>query len=181
MLNERYPNTYMYDAVFLDRDGTLNVKADEGEYITDPAGVVLLPGVADAVRALNQISRHVIVVTNQRGVALGRMTLDDVKSVNRHLQDLLSESGAVIDAFYVCPHDVGQCRCRKPDIGLLLLAIQDFPSIRFSSSALVGDSSTDTEAADRAGMLGIRLRSTSTREDAITSWQEALGALAAPR
>lgn len=177
MVSERRPRRYIYDAVFVDRDGTLNVKPDEGEYITSPADLVLLPGAGDAVRTLNLVSRHVIVVTNQRGVALGRMTLDDVTSVNMHLQGLLRESGARIDAFYVCPHGIGQCQCRKPDIGLVLQARRDFPSIRFSRSVLVGDADSDMEAARRAGMRGVRFCSRCSRTRNLTPWQEVIDAL----
>ena len=181
MASEQCSDTYTYDAVFLDRDGTLNVKADEGHYISNPADLALLPGVGDAIRTINQISRYVIVVTNQRGVALGRMTLDDVRSVNMRLQDLLNESGALIDAFYVCPHDIGQCHCRKPDIGLLLQANRDFPPIRFSRSVLVGDADSDMEAARRVGMRGIRLHSQSTQPHHPSPWQEVIDNLILPR
>src|SRR5947208_839632 len=98
-------------AVLLDRDGTINVKAPEGDYITRARDVELLPGAAAAVRALNGAAIPVAVVTNQRGIALGRMDEDDLTAVNDRLRELLRAEGAVLGPIYHCPHDVGVCRC----------------------------------------------------------------------
>ena len=97
---------------FLDRDGTINEKAPEGEYVTDPGGFRFLPGAEEAVRLLDAGGWRVVVVSNQRGVALGRMTMDDVDAVNARMAHL------PIEAVYVCPHERGTCDCRKPGTGL---------------------------------------------------------------
>jgi D-glycero-D-manno-heptose 1,7-bisphosphate phosphatase len=83
---------------FLDRDGTINVSAPKGEYLRRPEDVALLPGAGTAVRRLNDAGVPVFVVTNQRGVALGRMTLADVDAVNERLSELLAAVGARIDS-----------------------------------------------------------------------------------
>jgi D-glycero-D-manno-heptose 1,7-bisphosphate phosphatase len=145
------------DAVFLDRDGTINAKAPEGCYITSPRALRLLPGAGAAVRRLNDARVPVLVVTNQRGVALGRMTLEQVAQVNDALQLRLSRIGAMVDGFYVCPHQAGACACRKPLPGLLLQASRDFPERRLPNCVIIGDSEVDVEAGLAAGCAAIRL------------------------
>src|ERR1022692_2999519 len=108
--------------VFLDRDGTLNVKPPDGEYIERPEALELLPGAADAVRMLNRAGLWAGVVTNQRGVALGRMSAEDLDAVHERFRYLLRLEGAFVDAIYACPHQIGTCACRKPHPGLLLRA-----------------------------------------------------------
>jgi D-glycero-D-manno-heptose 1,7-bisphosphate phosphatase len=145
------------DAVFLDRDGTINAKAPEGCYITSPRALRLLPGAGAAVRRLNDARVPVLVVTNQRGVALGEMTMEQVARVNDALQLRLSRIGARVDGFYVCPHQAGACACRKPLPGLLLQASRDFPERRLPNCVMIGDSEADVEAGLAAGCAAIRL------------------------
>ena len=104
-----------FSAAFLDRDGTINVKAPEGDYITRPERLRLLGGAADAIRQLNDAAIPVFVVTNQRGIALGRMTEGDLAAVHERLDAMLAEAGgARIDDYAHCPHERGACDCRKP-------------------------------------------------------------------
>jgi D-glycero-D-manno-heptose 1,7-bisphosphate phosphatase len=141
-------------AAFLDRDGTINEKAREGEYIKRPDELSLLPGAAAAIRRLNDAPVTVIVVTNQRGIALGRMSEEDLAEIHRDLSARLrAAAGARIDAIFHCPHDVGQCDCRKPETGMFRQALERFPWIDLERSAMIGDSESDV-AAGRA--LGLR-------------------------
>jgi D-glycero-D-manno-heptose 1,7-bisphosphate phosphatase len=133
--------------VFLDRDGVINRKVPEGEYIADWTKFHILPGVEAAIAALNRSGRHVIVLTNQRGVALGRYACEDVDSLHHRLQQHLAEHGARIDAFYYCPHDKDQCDCRKPQPGLFQQAFRDYPSASPANSLVIGDSLSDIEGA----------------------------------
>src|ERR1700752_1585931 len=96
------------EAVLLDRDGTINVKAPEGDYITAPGELELLPGAGRAIAMLNRAGVPVAVVTNQRGIALGRMTDQDLDLIHARLRELLAAEGAFVDAFFHCPHDIGQ-------------------------------------------------------------------------
>jgi D-glycero-D-manno-heptose 1,7-bisphosphate phosphatase len=145
-------------AAFLDRDGTINVKASEGDYITRPDQVELLPGAAGAIGALNDADVLVLVVSNQRGIALGRMTEADVQAVHARLQELLGQSvGARVDEFFFCPHENGECDCRKPAPGMLRDACQRFPGIQLADSVLIGDSATDVEAGVRFGVRSLLL------------------------
>jgi D-glycero-D-manno-heptose 1,7-bisphosphate phosphatase len=143
---------------FLDRDGTINEKAGPGEYVTDPADLRLLEGAAGAIRRLNDAGLPVIVVTNQRGIALGRMTEADLAAVHARLAELLdAEAGAWVDKILHCPHERGSCGCRKPAPGLLLEAREQWPAIDFEVSTMVGDSQADVEAGRAVGARTIRL------------------------
>jgi D-glycero-D-manno-heptose 1,7-bisphosphate phosphatase len=89
---------------------------------------------------------------------LGRLTTSDLSSIHARLNELLAEeSGAHIDAFFYCPHHIGACSCRKPDIGLFLQAQERWPDIDFGTSAMVGDSANDITAGQKLGMTSIRL------------------------
>ena len=141
--------------VFLDRDGVLNEKMPEGRYVTSPAGFHILPGVPEAIARLNSAGLRVIVVSNQRGIALGLYSSADVDAIHSALQQTLSSHGAHIDAFFVCPHDERQCDCRKPLPGLFAQATARFPTITAASSVMIGDSLVDIEFARRLGMTAI--------------------------
>ncbi len=141
--------------VFLDRDGTLNVKPPDGEYIERPEALELLPGAAKAVRMLNRAGLWTGVATNQRGIALGRMTIEGLDAVHEHLRDLLRQEGAFVDAIYACPHQIGECECRKPHPGLLLKAQSEHPALDFARAAIVGDSPSDMQAGRRLGLMTV--------------------------
>lgn len=140
--------------VFLDRDGLINRQAAPHHYISRPEDFEILPGVPEAIRALNEAGYLVIIVTNQRGVARGMLTMREIKKVHNYLQEELKKHGAHIDAAYVCPHDIGECHCRKPEIGLFLQAERDY-AIDKPQSWMIGDSDTDVEAGRRYGVRAI--------------------------
>ena len=137
------------DTVFLDRDGTINVWAGAHDWVKDWSEFRFLPGAAAAVARLKRAGLRLVLVTNQRAVALGRMTLEDLEDIH---QRMAAEIGVELDGVYYCPHDKGTCDCRKPDVGLFLRARQDMPEIDFGRSAMVGDSDFDMEAGRRLGM-----------------------------
>jgi D-glycero-D-manno-heptose 1,7-bisphosphate phosphatase len=142
-------------AVFVDRDGTLNVEKD---YLYRVADFEFIPGVPEAIRRLRQAGFLVIVVTNQSGVARGYFTPAEVDVLHRHIQNELKKSGTRIDGFYVCPHHptegVGeyrrQCDCRKGQPGMLLRAAAEL-HVDLAGSYMVGDKLADVEAGERAG------------------------------
>jgi len=141
--------------VFLDRDGVLNEKMPEGRYVASRTDFHLLPGVAEAIGRLNRAGVRVVVVTNQRGIALGLYTAADVNAIHSSLQELLATRGAHVDGFYFCPHDKEQCNCRKPLPGLYEQAAADFPEITAEHSVMIGDSLSDIEFGRRLGMLTV--------------------------
>jgi len=141
--------------IFLDRDGVLNRKAPEGEYIGRWSEFHLLPGVEEAIAALNRAGRRAVVVSNQRGIALGRYTAGDVEALHAQLQQHLAAHSAHIDAFYYCPHDLDACDCRKPKTGLFRQAFRDFPDASAENSVVIGDSLSDIQAARNLGTRSI--------------------------
>jgi D-glycero-D-manno-heptose 1,7-bisphosphate phosphatase len=163
--------------VFLDRDGTINRKAPEGDYVKSVEEFELLPGAAEAVRALADAGMLVVVVTNQRGIARGRMTEADLAAIHERLRREVSG----IDAIYHCPHEEGACDCRKPRTGMFLQAQRDFPQIDFSRSAVIGDSPSDMQAGRALGSRLVMIGDGRGEEVdlAVDSLAEAAGALLA--
>jgi D-glycero-D-manno-heptose 1,7-bisphosphate phosphatase len=145
----------MTKAVFLDRDGVINRKAPEGQYVTRWEKMELLPGAREAVYLLNQAGFLVIVVSNQRCVAKGLVTTDEVDSMHARMRHEFEVSGAKLDAIYYCPHE-NQCSCRKPRPGMLLQAARTH-DVDLSASWMVGDSDGDVEAGRTAGCRTARL------------------------
>jgi D-glycero-D-manno-heptose 1,7-bisphosphate phosphatase len=139
-------------AVFLDRDGTIN---EDTGYVSDPEGLVVLPGAGEAIRRLNEQGIKVIVITNQSGVGRGYYTANDVMAVNERLEELLLLDGARLDGIYYCPHRPDQlCGCRKPETGLIVRAAAEH-EIDLKRSFVVGDKAADVEMAKRAEAKGI--------------------------
>jgi D-glycero-D-manno-heptose 1,7-bisphosphate phosphatase len=149
------PGVRRFSTVFLDRDGTVNVKAPEGQYITSPGDLVLIPGAAAAISRLNAASVRVILVTNQRWLS-ARPDVAPYERVHARLEELLAEQGAHLDAAYYCPHAPGSCRCRKPAPGLLERAAEEH---RFSltDAVMIGDRESDIEAGRAAGTVTVLL------------------------
>lgn len=138
----------------------------EGSYVTAWADFRVLPGVPAAVARLNRAGLRVIVVSNQRGIALGLYSEADVAAIHANLQSALKANGAHVDAFYFCPHDKGQCDCRKPLPGMFEQAQRAFPDITASTSAMVGDSLSDIEFGKRLGMRTVFIEGGAERRKA---------------
>lgn len=150
---------FVRPAAILDRDGVLN--RDEG-YTHRPEQLVWQPGAREAVRLLNDRGYYVIVATNQAGVARGLYDEAAVSTFHAHMQNELAKAGAHVDAFYHCPfhpqgviarYRVADHPDRKPNPGMILRALADWPVDR-AHSFLIGDKSSDLEAALRAGLSG---------------------------
>ncbi len=144
-------------AVFLDRDGTLSVGPPPGEYVTDPADLRLVPHAGRLVRTLNESGVKALLVTNQRGVARGIMSEDDLARVHERLAALLRAHDAYLDGIYVCTHEKDVCDCRKPRTGMIKQALRDHPAIDPSRCLIVGDSDTDIELGRALGIQTVRV------------------------
>ena len=137
----------MRKAVFLDRDGTINI--DKG-YVYQIKDFEFIEKVPEAIAEMKRLGYLVIVLSNQSGVARGYYSEDEVAELHKYLNEQLRKSGTEIDGFYFCPHHpdgiVGryrrQCGCRKPGIGMLQHAVQDF-GIDVGNSWIAGDRERD--------------------------------------
>ena len=151
----------MKKAVFIDRDGTINVEKD---YLYRIADFEFIPGAEEAIKLLNEAGLLVIVVTNQSGVARGYYNEDDVEQLHRHINSELKQHGAHVDAWYFCPHHpLGRgsyalpCDCRKPLPGMLQQAALRY-DIDMEHSFMVGDKRADIEAGAAAGCRPLLVR-----------------------
>jgi D-glycero-D-manno-heptose 1,7-bisphosphate phosphatase len=147
----------MNRAAFLDRDGVINYKAPEGQYVTCLEEFQFIPGVEEAIGSLNKAGYIVIVVTNQRCVAKGLLTAQGLDSIHEWMCQELADAGATIAGVYSCPHEnEPPCGCRKPAPGMLLRAAR-VHEIDLTTSWLVGDSDIDIQAGRRASCRTARI------------------------
>jgi len=145
-------------AVFLDRDATLNTHPGGG-WVVHPDGLELIPGIAPPLKRFAEAGYLLIVITNQRGVALGRLSLETLAEINRKLFDELEAKGVRLDGLYFCPHgDEAGCDCRKPKPGMLLKAAREF-GIDLEASWMLGDQDRDAQTAVAAGVTPLLVRS----------------------
>ncbi|TGQ54421.1 HAD family hydrolase [Mesorhizobium sp. M1C.F.Ca.ET.193.01.1.1] len=143
-------------ALFLDRDGTINVDTD---YPSDPADIVLRPQMLSAIEAANRAGIPVIVVTNQSGIARGYFGWDAFGRVNQRVLDLLAENEATVDMVLACayheagsgPLAIADHPMRKPNPGMLVEAARRL-DVDLKRSLIVGDKPADMEAGQRAGL-----------------------------
>lgn len=143
-------------AVFLDRDGTLNI--DKG-YVHRVEEWEWIPGAIDAIAALKNAGFLVVVVTNQAGVARGYYTEADIDILHGKINEELKQYGAAIDRFYYCPHHpefgtIRECDCRKPNPGMIYMAQQEM-DVDLAGSWLVGDKMSDIQSGMAAGLRSI--------------------------
>ena len=152
----------MRPAVFLDRDGTLNV--DVG-YLHALEDLELFPWTVDALRVLKRAGYLLVVISNQSGIALGFIEDGFVERAHQEIQARLQRAGTAIDAFYYCPHhptasrpELRQdCDCRKPRPGMLHQAAREL-DIDLSRSWTIGDKWLDVQVGHAAGTQSILVR-----------------------
>jgi D-glycero-D-manno-heptose 1,7-bisphosphate phosphatase len=138
-------------AVFLDRDGTLNVRPAEHAYLTSADEFEWLDGAVEALARLARGGFVLAVVSNQRGVARGLVTQEVLAEIERRMQEDLAAHGCRIEAFSYCPHDIeDRCGCRKPEPGMLLDVAEQL-DLDLARSWMVGDTAADVQAGRAAG------------------------------
>ena len=147
----------MQKAIFLDRDGVIN--SDVGHYyIYRVEDFVINKGIINSLKRFQDAGYILIVITNQGGVAKGIYSCEDVNKVHHYLETILKENGILLQENYYCPHHetVASCKCRKPSPYMINQAIKKY-NIDISMSYLIGDSKRDIEAAEAAGVKGIKI------------------------
>ena len=145
--------------LFLDRDGVIN-RDKEGDYIRNIDEFVMLDGVQEAVNILNGVFGVTVVVTNQKGVGRGLMTLDDLNGIHELLVKQLGETGGRIDRIYFCSDLDNNSPSRKPQPGMAYQAKADFSEIDLSKSIIVGNRLSDMEFGRNAGMYTVFVATT---------------------
>lgn len=152
-------------AIFIDRDGTINKYVG---FLRKEEEFELLPGVAEAVKKINESGYLAIVVTNQPVIARGEVTFEGLETIHNKMETLLGKDGAYLDGIYFCPHhphsgyegEVKElkidCDCRKPKPGMLLKAAENL-NIDLSQSYMVGDGENDIKAGKAAGCKTVLL------------------------
>jgi histidinol-phosphate phosphatase family protein len=143
-----------YDAswtLFLDRDGVVNVEA-VGHYITNWSEFQFCEGALPALKALSEIFGRIVIVTNQRGVGRGLMSLEDLRDINAKTKAAVLEAGGRIDRIYAATAISDDDHNRKPNVGMAMQARQDFPEIDLRKSVIVGNALSDMEFGKRVAM-----------------------------
>ena len=141
--------------LFLDRDGVINKKLD-GDYVKTVDEFEFLPYTLEAIKLFSSRFHRVVIVTNQQGISKRLMTEDDLHKVHQHLLQEVQNFGGRIDAIFHAPQLAEEnSSMRKPNIGMALQAKEEFPSIDFKKSIMVGDSIIDIEFAKNANMFAV--------------------------
>ncbi len=136
-------------ALFVDRDDTIIVNRP---YLSDPAGVELMAGAAEGLRAFQEAGYWLIMVSNQSGIGRGYFTSEALMAVHQQVVKLLEEQGVFLDGTFYCPHAPEEnCSCRKPQTGLLDAARQHF-AVDMTRSLMVGDKGDDVRTGLNAGI-----------------------------
>ena len=137
--------------LFLDRDGVINVES-VGSYITSWSEFNFHDGVLDAMRTLKEMFGNMIVVSNQRGVGRGIMSIESLREIHSNMKAEIAEHGGRIDKVYSCTAITDDDHNRKPNIGMGLQAQEDFPAIDFKRCIMIGNSISDMEFGKRLSM-----------------------------
>jgi D-glycero-D-manno-heptose 1,7-bisphosphate phosphatase len=150
--------------VILDRDGVLNREAGEGGYVREPAEFHWLPGALEGLAILRRAGLRLTVATNQAGIGRGLMSLAQLAAVHERMRSQAAAHGAELDEVLFCPHAPEEgCLCRKPAPGLIQAAIAH-SGIAAGESIVIGDDRRDLEAASRAGVAAVLVRTGKGRQ-----------------
>lgn len=150
-LIEQMPDVDKTWTLFLDRDGVINVES-VGSYITSWEEFNFHEGAREAIKTLSGVFGTVVVVSNQRGVGRGIMTMDALREINVNMRAAVTDGGGRIDKVYNCTAVNDDDHNRKPNTGMGLQAQEDFPHIDFKRSVMVGNSMSDMEFGKKLGM-----------------------------
>lgn len=160
----------MKSAIFLDRDGVINKKRTD--YVKNIEEFEFLPNVFQAVKHMNDLGFLVIIITNQSIINRRIIPEKKLEEIHNYMKKMFEKNLCKITKIYHCPHRPDEkCICRKPNVGMLEQAVKDF-KIDLSSSALIGDSITDIEAAKKMKIKSFLLKSNGDLLDIIPKLNE---------
>ena len=146
-----------YDTLFLDRDGTINRRIIDG-YVTSWDDFEFLPGVLEAMYHINKLFDPIIIVTNQQGIGKDIMTHEELAMIHNQMVETIHKNHGRVDQIYYCPQlKIFNPLCRKPNPGMAIQAMEEFPQIQCERSIMVGDADSDIEFGKNLGMLTVRI------------------------
>ena len=163
-------NIKMNKAIFLDRDGVINI--ERKDYVKSIKEFVLIDGIFEAIKSINDKGYLVIIITNQSVINRKIINEKDLEKIHSHLLKQAKRQNVKIDGIYFCPHRPDEnCECRKPKPGMILKAAQEF-QIDLKKSVMIGDSDTDMKAAQQAGCDGILVKDSDSLKNIIEKYLE---------
>lgn len=157
-------NKYKY--IFLDRDGVINIERPD-DYVKDVSEFIFEEKAIEAVAILSGKFERIFVVTNQRGVGRGVMTLADLELLHNYMVLKIEEAGGHIDKIYFCADVDAVSINRKPNVGMAFQACRDYPELIFTESIMVGNSRSDISFGNKLGMYTVLVGSKYPKGDKI--------------
>lgn len=151
-----------YSLILLDRDGVINRKAPAHTYITSFEQVKFIPKAKQAIALLSQ-HHKIAIISNQKGVSKGSMSIEDVEKINKQMIKEIEQAGGRVDKIYFCPHGEDECNCRKPKPGMIEQALKDF-NLPKEKAVLLGDFFSDYETSKNVGCDFIHIDSESDEQ-----------------
>lgn len=143
-----------YKTLFLDRDGVINVERKD-DYVKNISEFIFEDHACEAIAILSRLFDKIFIVTNQRGVGRGIMSVKDVESVHNYMLEQIKIKGGSVTSIYTCFDIDSSSINRKPNVGMAFKAIRDFPNTNFLSSILVGNSRSDIEFGKKLNMYTV--------------------------
>lgn len=139
------------DTLFLDRDGVVNVWLP-GDYVKNWREFRFNPGFLDFIGRYSASFKHIFIVTNQRGVGKGLMTIQQLEDIHSRMLRAIADAGGRIDRIYLCTSVDDSDPMRKPNTGMAQQAMKEYPDISMERSLMIGDQPSDRRFADNSGM-----------------------------
>ena len=145
-----------YETILLDRDGTIN-RQRQGDYVKIWEEFEFLPGVIETIARFSKTAKHIFIVTNQRGVGKGRMSIDALNSIHSHMIREIEKKGGRIDKIYFSIGLDHTDLTRKPNVGMWKQILTDFSDVKAETTLMIGDSDCDIEFAHNCCIDSIRV------------------------
>jgi len=153
------PNISPDWTLFLDRDGVINHEKD-ADYIRNWSEFRFYDGVTEALKIFGTLFKHIVVVTNQKGVGKGWMLEEDLADIHLQMSNRIVAEGGRLDKVYYCTDLNDDSPNRKPNPGMGLQAARDFPGINFEKAMMVGNTMSDMEFGKNLGLFTVYLPTT---------------------
>lgn len=147
-------DTKKYKYIFLDRDGVINMERPD-DYVKNPSEFIFIDGALEAISLLSKKFDNIFIITNQRGIGRGIMNTDDLNDIHDYMLSEIRKNGGDISQIYFCADVKSTSINRKPNTGMAFRVIEDYPSVIFSESIMIGNSRSDIEFGKKLGMYTV--------------------------